>query len=246
MYGSTGGIPYQQVMDGLGESVCMKRKLNIADVMGLEGKNTYELYNGPSDKASDFGQNHPVEMVARVGEKSSCMERCCLAGGREAQWESRHMNKTGPLLWSLDKKRNWPCCPCCSRPSAVIKDNNGQKLGRIEDPFSCCYFNEDIYDAQDRHIYHVEGHCCQVGLICPCVADAELEVRQADQPVGKIARKQLSLLEMCCPTMRYRVEFPKGATADHRVLLLSSQLMIDTVYFEMQGENGGDASALLG
>lgn len=245
-YGATskaGEIPYQQVMDELGPQVCAKRKLNVMDLFGIEGKNTYELYAGPTSENA--------KLVAESRETSGFCERCCLSGGREALWSTHHQNKTGPVAWQLSKRRHWPCFPCCSRPGALVKDPQGRLIGSIEDPWSvavCCgKFNHEIKDDSGKDLYYVQGHCCQLGFCCGCCADFEMNVehgKEGGAVVGKIKRLQLSLLEMCCPVMRYRVEFPKDATHEQKVLLLSSALMTDTVYLEMQGENSGDASAM--
>lgn len=238
--GSSSGAPYQEVMDGIGQSVCMKRKLNPIEFFGIEGKNTYELFDGPSEHAADFGQSHPVELVARSGEKSGFCERCCFGPGRSATWETRRYNKSGPLLWTLEKRRHWPFCGICSRPGAQLKDSEGHLIGKIEDPCTCCSLNEDIFDASGQQVYHLEGTCCQFGLFCPCCADAALDVQLGSKggpSVGTVSRLQLNIAECCCPTMRFRIDYPKGATAEQKVLLLGAQIMVDTVYFDHQNNN---------
>lgn len=239
-YGATdkaGQIPYQQVMEELGEQVCAKRKINVIDFFGLEGKNTYELYAGPDEKG---------RLVAESRETSGLCERCCLGPGREALWTTHHQNKTGPLAWQLSKRRHWFCWPCFSRPGATVKDSQGKLIGSIEDPFSaavCCgKFNHEIKDANGKDVYYVKGHCCTLGFCCGCCADFDMDVQaghEGGQKVGTIKRLQMSLVEICCPTMRYRVDFPKGATPEQKALLLSSALMTDTVYLEMQQDNSG-------
>lgn len=238
-YGATGskdGAPFQQVMDGLKKSVTYKRKLNAVDLFGIEGKNTYELYNG-----TDLEEGGS-QLVMRTGEKSGFVERCCLVGGREAKWTSRYQNKTGQALFVLDKQRHWPCCACCSRPHAKVNDIEGRVIGSIDDPCTFCSYNHDLFDAHGKQLYHLEGTCCQIGLFCPICADAVMQIQEGEKggpEVGRISRLQFSLLECCCPTMRYRVDFPQNATANQKALLLSSALMIDSVYFEVQQEQGG-------
>lgn len=236
--GTAGVVPYQQVMGEIGEQCCAKRKLNVIDLFGIEGKNTYELYAGPNDDG---------KLVAESREQSGFIERCCLGPGREADWSTHKDNKTGPMAWKLHKRRFWPCFICCSRPGAIVKDPQGQLIGTIEDPFSvgvlCGKMNNEIKDHKGAPLYFVQGHCCQLGFCCPCCADAEFRIEQGKQggpEVGKVRRLQLTLTEFCCPTMRYRVEFPKGATPEGKVLLLSSALMVDTVYLEAQGNNNQD------
>lgn len=241
-YGSTAttsGLcpPAQEMMNSLGDQIVSKRKVNIADVVGLEGKNTYELYHGTSEKM----------MVGRVGEQSECLERMCLSVGREAKWNARMHNKTGPLAWQMHKQRHWPCCPCCSRPSAKIVDGgdgtgNGPVIGRIEDPCTLCSMNNDIYDANGQQLYHVEATCCQLGWLCPCCADFRMEVQEhqkGGKQVGEITRTTLSCYELCCPGMRYGIKFPAHSSHEQRILLMGSQMMMDTVYLVAQQADSG-------
>ena len=45
----------------------------------------------------------------------------------------------------------------------------GRKIGRIEDEWSLgIIFSQQVYDEQDRMLYHIDGYPAQPGLLCPC------------------------------------------------------------------------------
>lgn len=235
-YGATDGLcePLQEIMEELGGTTTVKRIINPIELFGIEGKNNYELYSG---KGTDSG------MAGAVAEESGCCERICCGSGRSLTLTAHRHNKTGPLALEVRKAQHLVLCPCCSRPHAQVVDGRGRRLGAIEDPFSCCNFNHDVVDANGQKKFRVEGTCCQTGHLCPCCADVDLQILgpRGDE-VGTMTRLALTCAELYCPSNRFRVKFPKGASTTDKALLLASQLMMDVTYFDQANSSNGGGS----
>jgi len=248
-YGSNSGMcaPAQQLMAEIGDEVCIQRKISAIEFMGLEGKNKYELFAGPTNKGAHVGWTH---------EESGCWDRIFCGNGRELTFFTHQGGQAGatglagttldgdgkpsefgPLAFQLKKDRHWPCCTCCSRPHATLLDGDNHSIGSIDDPFSCCNFNHNIMDAQGKEKYTVIGSCCQTGTFCPCCQAVKLGIYEQGKEVGNMKRLKFTFTECCCPTQRFTVKFPEGAQVADKALLLGSQLMMDVVYFGQDNEH---------
>lgn len=230
-YGSNGGLskPAQEVMSSLGDEVCVQRKMNPIEILGIEGKNTYELFQGHTTKGQSIGWTK---------EESGCCDRICFGPGRELTFTTHQGSEEGPVVTKLHKERHWPCFACCSRPHATLSDGEGHALGKIEDPCSCCCFNHNLIDANGKQRYTVSGSCCQCGVCCPCCADVTMQIHEEGKEVGSMKRLMLNFTEICCPTSRFAVKFPTGCANEDKALILASQLMMDVTYFDTQQDNG--------
>lgn len=229
-YGATGNLcaPAQEMMGAVGPKALQKRKVNIADIFGIEGKNTYELYH----------ESEKGEMIGRAGEESACLERICLQNGRGLEWSMRRYNKTGPLAFKVKKERSWVCCACFSRPAGSVSDGEGHFLGKLTMPCTPCNHPIEVSDSNSKMKWKLDGSCLQVGVCCPCVQDAVFTITDASgREVGDVRRLQLTLFECCCPQMRWAVKFPPDASPEDKILLLSAQMMLDTYYFDIQNNN---------
>lgn len=130
---------------------------------------------------------------------------------------------------------------CCMRTNLMAFDHQGNKLGHIEDPWRCCAMDQKIYDTDGNQIFGAEGSICQIGIFLPCCGAVEFDLTDANgQPSdGKIAKIFGGCGEIMAGTNKFRINFPTGATAAHKMILLANTMMIDFQYFEKQKKGGG-------
>jgi len=250
-YGANGGMaaPTQQLMTQLSDEVCVQRKINKIELCGLEGKNQYELFHGHTTKDQHVGWTR---------EESAFCDRCFCGPGRELTFfthiggpsnagtmQSVTKEDMGPLAMKLHKQRHYPCCWCCSRPHATLSDADGHHLGTIEDPCTCCSVNHLLLDASGKQKYEVKGSLCQCGVFYPCCGDVNLHVNENGKEVGKMTRLAFSFTELCCPTQRFTVKFPKGSEPQDRALLIGSQMMMDVSYFDNSNQSQNAVGGLI-
>jgi len=233
-YGSGGAsglsAPLQNVMGQLGNEVQMDKKLALIELMGLEGKNQYEYRVGAN------GVRGKGKVVAFTSEKSSCFERIICGPGREGEFTVHEGGKDGPTAMNIKKDQYIICCFCCSRPHSRVVDGNGVALGEINDPFHFCSMENIVVDsASGQPWYKVVGSCCTLGMCCPCCADLDFDINDADtgKTVGWMRRKQMTAMECMCPSMNtWTITFPDDADEKAKALLCATQHMLDVNYMD--------------
>ena len=199
-----------------------------------EQDNTYYLLQSDPDFLN-FGQK-----IFEFHEKSSFLSKFCfLPSVRES--EIKGLNIYEENLISVEK----PCkCPffCAGRPEFIVsyKEN---KIGRVIEPFSCqnfrCLFDEIlVLDKNEAITYKIKASLFQWGIFFflpwKNCKNIEFDVfNKQNEKVGKITHIFHSWSgEYCSKADKYGIEFPKFATVEEKILLVSSILLIDYLLFE--------------
>jgi hypothetical protein len=95
-----------------------------------------------------------------------------------------------------------------------------------------------IFDANNNLRFMMKGDCCQAGLICPscpcenCRETVFFLTDSAGQPISTMRRRTDFFNTMISDADDFILEFPPGATADDRMLLISALIFMDYCYFE--------------
>jgi hypothetical protein len=115
--------------------------------------------------------------------------------------------------------------------------DNGQRLGSIREPCTCCDIETDVYDANGSFRYQIYGDCCQLGLCCGSSAIQKLsriyfQIRQNGVVVGSIRKLSSNIGEFFTKADSYQVVFPSAATPSDKLLLIITALMLDYQNFE--------------
>jgi len=81
----------------------------------------------------------------------------------------------------------------------------------------------------DEPKYTITGSHCQTGMCCPCFADAEFLITDADDEptAGSVVRPQLTLGEMCGKTNRIRIEYPEDISQADKTGILGGAMLFD-------------------
>ena len=208
----------------------------IEAVTGCATQNRYHIF-----LESPYG----VKYAFKCNEYSDGCARCCLSGSaRPLQIVMRHIISVdqlnadfGKIFINIDK----PCqcgCLCFCRPYMDVKlADNGQRLGSIREPCTCCDIETDVYDANGSFRYQIYGDCCQLGLCCGSSAIQKLsriyfQIRQNGVVVGSIRKLSSNIGEFFTKADSYQVVFPSAATPSDKLLLIITALMLDYQNFE--------------
>ena len=102
------------------------------------------------------------------------------------------------IFINIDKPFQCVCCCFCGPYMDIHLTDNGQRLGHIREPCTCCDIETEVYDASNHLRYGLHGDCCQVGICCgSCVEKLSriyFEIRQNRSIVGSI-KKLSEILE---------------------------------------------------
>lgn len=234
-YGATGGLsaPLQAIMRE--DQICIKREFRLGEnCCGLQSAGNFWWFKGADDQG---------KVVAVTQEESSCLQRACCFGSRQAEWVTTHEAKNGPVALKVKKNFNWPCarlcCCICSQPTGHVTDGTGALLGKLEDPWTICLFNSNLTDKDGSDVYRVEGSCCVLGHFFPCCAPINLNVLEKGKPVGTITRTTLGVFDCCLQRRQWAFDFPKDSGASERALLVGALLMIDQTWIHQYAGGGG-------
>ena len=199
-----------------------------------EQDNTYMLLQSDPD-FDNFGQK-----IFEFKEKSSFFSKFCfLPSMRES--EISGSNPYNDVLISMEK----PCkfsLFCAGRPEIIVSYKNN-KIGKIYEPFSfqaCrCLFGEIfVLDRNGAITYKIKALCCQCGIFCFCPFQTCKNIcfdvlNKQDEKVGRITHFFHSWFgEYCSKADKYGIEFPKFATVEEKILLVSTVIFIDFIMFE--------------
>ena len=244
------GITYTYVLDPMQElalspSVLIRQQPQFFEqISGCESPNRYFVFS----QSPQTG----FKMLFKCKEQSECCQRnCCSASMREFVMDIKHIANAGALnenfqnsFVHVNKPFKCTCC-CLERPEMIANYSaNGELVGKVKQPFSCCDPIFTIYDNAGTIRYYIYADCCQCGLCCsgPCAKMSEVTFniyRDANmgQPIGSIVKKIANFSELITSADSYQVNFPADARPNEKLLLIITGLMIDYQFFEERAGN---------
>ena len=244
------GITYTYVLDPMQElalspSVLIRQQPQFFEqISGCESPNRYFVFS----QSPQTG----FKMLFKCKEQSECCQRnCCSASMREFVMDIKHIANAGALnenfqnsFVHVNKPFKCTCC-CLERPEMIANYSaNGELVGKVKQPFSCCDPIFTIYDNAGTMRYFIYADCCQCGLCCsgPCAKMSEVAFniyRDANmgQPIGSIVKKIANFSELITSADSYQVNFPADARPNEKLLLIITGLMIDYQFFEERAGN---------
>ena len=221
--------------------IVIKQEADILEaVTGCQEPNNYHVYGKLPSGEKIY--------IFKCREFSSCgMRYFCPVNCREFSMriklafeedENTEDEEFEDSLININKDCKCPCL-CCIRPDMdIIISENNEKLGKIEQAFSCCDPVFNIYDKNDNKIFYIEADCCQCGLMCRNNFMGKTDeanffiynINDYSNPIGNICKKAAK--SMFSIADNYLVDFPTKATFEEKILLTIAGIMIDYQYFE--------------
>ena len=185
-----------------------------------------------------------LKYAFKCNEQSGGCARCCLsANSRPVKIIMRHVisfqqydGDMAKVFINVDKPCKCACCCFCRPYMDVRLADNGQQLGIISEPCTCCDVDMEVLDTAGNLRYDINGDCCQLGLCCgpslKKLANVNFEIKENGYTVGAIRKLTSSLGEFFTKADSYEVVFPEKATPSEKLLLILATLMIDYQNFE--------------
>ena len=193
-----------------------------------------------------------LKYAFKCNEQSSGCARCCLsANSRPVKIIMRHVisfqqydGDMAKVFINVDKPCKCACCCFCRPYMDVRLADNGQQLGIISEPCTCCDVDMEVLDTAGNLRYDINGDCCQLGLCCgpslKKLANVNFEIKENGYTVGAIKKLTSSLGEFFTKADSYEVVFPEKATPSEKLLLILATLMIDYQNFESDNSDPYD------
>ena len=193
-----------------------------------------------------------LKYAFKCNEQSSGCARCCLsANSRPVKIIMRHVisfqqydGDMAKVFINVDKPCKCACCCFCRPYMDVRLADNGQQLGIISEPCTCCDVDMEVLDTTGNLRYDINGDCCQLGLCCgpslKKLANVNFEIKENGYTVGAIRKLTSSLGEFFTKADSYEVVFPEKATPSEKLLLILATLMIDYQNFESDNSDPYD------
>lgn len=229
--------------------VIIEKKLEfVAILSGCERPNKYHIYS--------------VDRSGRKKHLFKCKEEsnwgcrnCCPGNIRSFKIKMIHIMNTNKrfkckkTIAEFTKPFKFSCC-CCFRP--VLKGhyvdqqgNIGESFGEIKETLGC---NPSLSIMNEEKVVKWKSFTkyCQCGYSCRCYScgkcyEVNFWIYNGDSliknsnPVGNIHKVFKGLSEMGSKTNSFVLTFPQGVTAEDKLLLIGTVLMIDYRYFETMG-----------
>ena len=227
----------------------IKQKIEMYEIVtGCETKNRYSI-------CLRIKNWNKLYKAFKCKEDSSwIMRNCCSGENREfkmmIKYSPNGINDKGDdyssqLFAELDRPFKCTCCGL-NRPEMNIKLAKDKKtIGKIIEPFSCSRVLIDTRNESNEPLYKFDIDRTQPGISCRAFTCGAIE--SVDFPIQKI-NKQTGEYEIDGEIKRmgrsydeavigsdadcYDIVFPKDATAEEKLLILSTTLLIDFRYFE--------------
>ena len=193
-----------------------------------------------------------LKYAFKCNEQSGGCARCCLsANSRPVKIIMRHVisfqqydGDMAKVFINVDKPCKCACCCFCRPYMDVRLADNGQQLGIISEPCTCCDVDMEVLDTAGNLRYDINGDCCQLGLCCgpslKKLANVNFEIKENGYTVGAIRKLTSSLGEFFTKADSYEVVFPEKATPSEKLLLILATLMIDYQNFESDNSDPYD------
>jgi hypothetical protein len=235
---------------GMSSGVLIKQKPQFLEQFtGCESPNRFYVFS-QSPQAG-------MKLLFKCKEFSGCcMRNCCPASQREFIMSIKHVANNSGLNDDFSTpfvKVNKPfkcTCFCLDRPKMSINYANGNPLGAIKEPFTCCDPQVNTFDNTGMMKYVIRADCCQCGLLCRNNFCGKLskavfniyKTNELNRPVGSIIKKgSSSFSELITSADSYQVNFPLDATPEDKMILIVAGLMIDYQFFEEKAENNNNS-----
>ena len=193
-----------------------------------------------------------LKYAFKCNEQSGGCARCCLsANSRPVKIIMRHVisfqqydGDMAKVFINVDKPCKCACCCFCRPYMDVRLADNGQQLGIISEPCTCCDVDMEVLDTAGNLRYDINGDCCQLGLCCgpslKKLANVNFEIKENGYTVGAIKKLTSSLGEFFTKADSYEVVFPEKANPSEKLLLILATLMIDYQNFESDNSDPYD------
>ena len=193
-----------------------------------------------------------LKYAFKCNEQSGGCARCCLsANSRPVKIIMRHVisfqqydGDMAKVFINVDKPCKCACCCFCRPYMDVRLADNGQQLGIISEPCTCCDVDMEVLDTAGNLRYDINGDCCQLGLCCgpslKKLANVNFEIKENGYTVGAIRKLTSSIGEFFTKADSYEVVFPEKATPSEKLLLILATLMIDYQNFESDNSDPYD------
>ena len=212
------------------KSVKIKQEIELLELLtGCESKNRYDIY---------CQNNNQSIYLFRAKEKSGwCVRNFCSGRDRSFKMELKLPDQTN--FANLD--RPFKCtCFCLARPEMMNKYSNGQKFGRVKEPFACCSPVFETYDEKDGSKFVLNIECCQRGFCCPKCYELTGKIYKhgnLDTEVGSFTKQVNCCQEMFTDANTFIINFPVDCTVEDKLNLIATVLLVDYRYYEESPQN---------
>eukprot|EP00927_Polykrikos_kofoidii_P024705 TRINITY_DN22401_c0_g2_i1.p1 TRINITY_DN22401_c0_g2~~TRINITY_DN22401_c0_g2_i1.p1 ORF type:complete len:295 (+),score=54.69 TRINITY_DN22401_c0_g2_i1:84-887(+) len=235
------------------DEICIKEKVRtleaITAIMGqeIEMANKYKVYaeGGVDDLFVAWEQTNFVGRNLK-----QCFGDC-------SPWhmDIRYAQGLGSEAgFKLDRPASCTFC-CFNRPEAYMYDTEGNLLGSVRDPFTCCGgLNFSVQDPEGTTVLQMDGGRCQPGFWfpLPCLDCNKIEFPIVDAETGAVkgqmTKKAPSLFHWTvAPDVdHYHLSFKDVEQPENRALLLAMTIFIDFRYFNNNRNDSGHRQTLWG
>lgn len=206
-----------------------------------QARSDFEFLNGKDGKDGN-------DIVATSQEDFRFVSRCCLGPCHAFDMMIKDPKSNTTFL---EINRPFRCCPgtgkcLCNQEAQVF--NGEEYLGEIKEMCWWCVPRFKIKNSDDKGVYMIQPPTCCNGMCVDCCArnscpygfcmipcDVYPMVKGVvgDTPVARMAKIPKKGFKECYNEINYyKVDFPDGATAEDKGLLLGSSILINAVYFE--------------
>jgi len=234
------------------EVVMINQHINwIQCLFGCEQRNIYDVYTIHQGKTVRF---------LRSAEESACCTRCCCP--THCRSFVLPIKYIGNMAGEIDDdtanaphvavmNRPWFCtCYCFNFPemsvSMAMGGSQNNHLGMVHSkvchPFTCCTVTFHVNNSTGM-LYTIEGACSQCGICCEphcgrCCETILNIYRGSDitsQPCGSFVKQSQCFNSYCTNSDAFLINFPKGCSVEDKLLLISTAMMVQYIYFEDNG-----------
>lgn len=228
--------PFTEIAQSYGAIIRQQPSL-LEAVTGCVTQNRFHVF-----LQTPYGTKYAFKCNER---SETCARCCCSASARPLKIIMRHVlsfeeydTDLSKIFINIDKPFQCACCCLCRPFMEVSLTDNGQKLGHIREPCTCCDIETEVYDPRGQLRYQIHGDCCQIGLCCgSCVkklSNIHFEIIQNGSIVGSIKKLSANIGEFFTKADSFQVTFPANATPEDKFLLIIASLMIDYQNFEKE------------
>ncbi len=218
----------------------IKQKMELLEIItGCETKNRYDV---------SLKINNAFYMAFHCKEISNCCCRnFCPSEKRAFQMDIKYCpNGVDCGSWALIDRPFQCTCYCCCRPEMNVKLRTGQNIGRVTEPWGACSILVDVFNSQDQLKYQIDRSCCEAAImcrndICGAMTSIDFPILATDPSGsgsklqdGNIERKGRNIVKalMDSDADCFDVVFPRTATPEEKLLIITTVLMLDFRYFE--------------
>lgn len=252
--------PGEQLMND-SQALLVRQKLDKLEIFcpALQKRNKYKIVALANADDPDFNgqwddkkfKSLPHVMSAK--EESDFLCRCCCMNNREFNMDiTAEQPGADPVVFKFFRpfKCSIFCCCMLINPQEIqVNDGAGSPLGVVTQDFrcmpACCgKFYWKVADASGADQYLIEDNrCCNANMFAPscCCPVHHFDIYAGSEPgdpVGSIENIFPGCnLRACAQTDSYKLNFPSGATANQKALLLGGLMLLEYMLFEKSSED---------